>query len=234
MAARKRALVVDIGSTTTKALLFERRRGRYELIGDAQAATTVEAPTEDVTVGLVEAIKALGAAVGRRLLRDGRPVVGEGIDAFLATSSAGGGLQILVSGLARSVTAKSAYRAACAAGGVLLDVLAIDDGRMPHEKVEAIEHLRPDMILIAGGVDGGTKTHVVELAELIAAADPKPRLGRGYRLPVIYAGNVDAGLVCKGVSAHYGFVVRNQQACQCVEQVAGAVDLLGVDSGVQR
>ncbi|KPL09309.1 methylaspartate mutase, partial [candidate division TA06 bacterium SM1_40] len=48
------------------------------------------------------------------------------------------------------------------------------------------------MILLSGGVDGGTISHVVELAELIAAADPKPRFGTGYRLPVIFAGNKDA------------------------------------------
>ena len=45
------------------------------------------------------------------------------------------------------------------------------------------------MILLSGGIDGGTKTHVVELAEIIAAADPKARLGAGYELPVVYAGN---------------------------------------------
>src|SRR5690606_24003584 len=39
---------------------------------------------------------------------------------------------------------------------------------------------------------GGTTTHVVELAELIGAADPRPRLGSSYNLPVIYAGNKDA------------------------------------------
>ncbi|MBM3323448.1 methylaspartate mutase, partial [candidate division WOR-3 bacterium] len=40
--------------------------------------------------------------------------------------------------------------------------------------------------------DGGTVSHVVELAELISAADPKPRFGVGYNLPVIFAGNKDA------------------------------------------
>ena len=48
------------------------------------------------------------------------------------------------------------------------------------------------MILLSGGIDGGTTTHVVEIAELIAAADPRPRLGTGYKLPVIFAGNKDA------------------------------------------
>ncbi|MCS6861001.1 MAG: glutamate mutase L, partial [Abditibacteriales bacterium] len=55
-----------------------------------------------------------------------------------------------------------------------------------------IRHMRPDLVLLAGGTDGGTVTHVVELAEMLVAADPKPRLGIGYRLPIIYAGNVAA------------------------------------------
>jgi len=45
------------------------------------------------------------------------------------------------------------------------------------------------MILMAGGVDGGTTKHVAELAELVGAADPRPRLGSSYKLPIIYAGN---------------------------------------------
>ena len=45
------------------------------------------------------------------------------------------------------------------------------------------------MILLSGGIDGGTISHVVELAEILAAANPQPRLGQDYKLPVIYAGN---------------------------------------------
>jgi uncharacterized protein (TIGR01319 family) len=73
-----------------------------------------------------------------------------------------------------------------------MDVLASNDKRLPHQKIERIRSLRPDMILLSGGTDGGTVSHVVELGEFIAAADPRPRLGTGYRLPVIYAGNRDA------------------------------------------
>jgi uncharacterized protein (TIGR01319 family) len=58
-----------------------------------------------------------------------------------------------------------------------------------HEKVKRIRQLRPDMSLLSGGIDGGTVTHVVELAEILAAANPKPRLGINFQLPVIYAGN---------------------------------------------
>jgi len=73
-----------------------------------------------------------------------------------------------------------------------MDVIATNDKRMDHERIELIRRLRPDMILLSGGVDGGTISHVVHLAELIAAAEPKPRFGTGYDLPVIYAGNKDA------------------------------------------
>ena len=141
---------------------------------------------------MLEAVRLLGEKLGRRLTDNGALSVGEGFDAYLSTSSAGGGLQILVSGLAKTVTAKSAFRAACAAGGVLLDVLAIDDGRKPHEKVEAIENLRPDMILIAGGVDGGDVANVVRMASVILAAHLKPKYVPEGRMPVVYAGNTDA------------------------------------------
>jgi uncharacterized protein (TIGR01319 family) len=90
------------------------------------------------------------------------------------------------------MTGESAERAALGAGAIVMDTVASNDGRLPHEKIRLIRNLRPDMILLSGGVDGGTKTHVVELAQLIAAADPKARLGAGYQLPVIYAGNRDA------------------------------------------
>ena len=47
------------------------------------------------------------------------------------------------------------------------------------------------MVLLSGG-RGGTKSHVVELSEILAAANPRPRLGNNYKLPIIYAGNKEA------------------------------------------
>jgi len=183
-------LVTDIGSTTTKALLFEGDDGGYKLLGAADAPTTVEAPTEDVCVGVIEAARRLGEKLKIELVREGK--LSEALNGYLSTSSAGGGLQILVSGLARTVTAKSAFRAACAAGGVLLDVLAIDDGRKPHEKVEAIDGLRPDMILLAGGIDGGEVANVVRMASVLLAADLKPKYAFDGLMPVVFAGNEKA------------------------------------------
>ena len=114
------------------------------------------------------------------------------MDLYLSTSSAGGGLQMLVAGVVKGMTAESAQRAALGAGAIVIDVLAVDDGRKEYQQVERIRGIRPDMILLSGGTDGGTTQHLLDLAETLRAADPKPRLGKNYRLPVVYAGNVSA------------------------------------------
>ena len=90
------------------------------------------------------------------------------------------------------MTAASAKRAALGAGAIVMDVLASNDRRLPHEQIHRIRELRPDMVLISGGTDGGTTRHVVQMAELIAPARPQPRFGAEYRMPVIFAGNRDA------------------------------------------
>ncbi|MCH7690605.1 MAG: glutamate mutase L [candidate division Zixibacteria bacterium] len=190
-------VATDCGSTTTKAILIEYTNGEYRLVSRGEAPTTVEAPFEDVTMGVLNAVAELEELTGRKILDENgkfiSPANGKiGTDVYISTSSAGGGLQMMVAGVVRSMTAESAERAALGAGAIVMDVIASNDKRLPHEQIERIRHLRPDMILLSGGIDGGTTTHVVELAELIAAADPRPRLGSSYRLPVIYAGNKDA------------------------------------------
>ncbi|RME71183.1 MAG: methylaspartate mutase [Planctomycetota bacterium] len=190
-------VATDCGSTTTKAILIEVVDGHYRQTYRGEAPTTVEAPFEDVTIGVLNAIAEIEDLSGRKILDEqGRIITpaseGRGVDIYISTSSAGGGLQMLVAGAVKTMTAESAQRAALGAGAIVMDVLASNDGRLPHEKIERIRELRPDMILLSGGTDGGTVSHVVELAEYIAAANPRPRLGGGYRLPVIYAGNRDA------------------------------------------
>ncbi len=189
-------LATDCGSTTTKAILIERHGDEYRLIVRGEAPTTVEAPFEDVTRGVLNAIMEVEELAGRKLL-DGEKIITpqsgkEGVDLYISTSSAGGGLQMMVSGVVKSMTGESAQRAALGAGAIVMDVIASNDGRLPHEKIRRIRQLRPDMILLSGGIDGGTTSHVAEMAELLAAADPKARLGAGYELPVIYAGNKEA------------------------------------------
>ncbi len=193
-------VATDCGSTTTKAILIEKIGGEYRQTYRGEAPTTVEAPFEDVTRGVLNAIAEIEELSGRKILDGDRimtpSVAGDnpkvGVDLYISTSSAGGGLQMMVAGVVQSMTSESAQRCALGAGAIVMDVLSSNDGRLPHEKIERIRSLRPDMILLSGGTDGGTVTHVVEMAEYIAAAEPRPRLGMSYNLPLIYAGNKDA------------------------------------------
>lgn len=216
-----RIVATDCGSTTTKAILIERNpEGNYRLVARGEAPTTVEKPFEDVTMGVInsvteledvteelgEGVKKEGFTSGRRsLLKDGKvwklmkqgTVEGsrsndlEAADLYVSTSSAGGGLQMMVAGVVKAMSAESAERAALGAGAILMDTLAVDDGRKDYQKVERLRQLRPDIILMSGGTDGGTMTHLTDLAEVVRRADPRPRFG-DMKLPVIYAGNKDA------------------------------------------
>lgn len=208
----QRILATDCGSTTTKAILIEKRGDEYRLIVRGEAPTTVEAPFEDVTKGVLNAVMEVEELSKVKVL-DGENIIktakdGEGVDFYVSTSSAGGGLQMMVAGVVLTMTAESAARAALGAGAIVMDVIASNDGRLPHQKIERIRNLRPDMILLSGGIDGGTVSHVVELAELIKAADPRPRFGVGYQLPVIYAGNKDArDMILKTLKENTALVV---------------------------
>ena len=199
----KTILATDCGSTTTKAILIEEQDGVFRLIKRGEAPTTVEAPAEDVTRGVINAVGEIEDLTERKFLKDDAVWVKDndrlesgaaegGCDIYVGTSSAGGGLQMMVAGVVKSMTAESAQRAALGAGAIVMDSLATNDGRLAHERIERIRRLRPDMILLSGGTDGGTIKHVVEMSQMIAAADPRPRFGATFQLPVIFSGNTKA------------------------------------------
>ena len=177
--------ITDVGSTTTKAILFKKSPD-WRFFRE-EAVTTVEKPHEDVTVGVVRALQALEKITGETLLENGVPAV-----PYFSTSSAGGGLAMVVTGLIKDITAESADRVALGAGAVVLDVVAMNDGRTPYRKIEDLKRLRPDMVLLAGGFDGDAVSGPVFLAELITESGLHPKLNPNAKLAVIYAGNINA------------------------------------------
>ncbi|MBN2465765.1 glutamate mutase L [candidate division WOR-3 bacterium] len=178
--------ITDVGSTTTKALLFLRQAGAWQSFR-YETPTTVEKPHEDVTVGVLAALRGLEQLTGRTLVRDDAPAV-----PYLTTSSAGGGLAMVVTGLVYNLTAGTAHRAALGAGAIVLDCISMDDGRTPYRRIEDLKRLRPDMVLVAGGFEGDAVSAPVFLAELLVEAGLRPKLNPSARMPVIYAGNTRA------------------------------------------
>ena len=190
----RRVAITDCGSTTTKAILIERDGDVFHQTARGDAPTTVEAPNLDITRGVASALNAIGRMRGVRLIDNNgaliRPAVaGSGQDLYLSTSSAGGGLQMVVAGLVSNRSAKAAMKAALGAGAIVTNVASFDDDIPMHEQIAMLRTARPDMVLVTGGTDGGARLPVVEIAELLAKADPKPRFGDSFDLPVIFAGN---------------------------------------------
>ncbi len=109
-------IATDCGSTTTKAILIEKKEGVYRQTFRGEAPTTVEAPFEDVTRGVLNAIQEVEELSGRQILDGERiitPAQGQrGVDIYISTSSAGGGLQMMVGGVVQSMTAEIRDRTA--------------------------------------------------------------------------------------------------------------------------
>ncbi|HOH46506.1 MAG TPA: glutamate mutase L, partial [Candidatus Cloacimonadota bacterium] len=196
----KYLIVSDLGSTNTKTALIENLADSFELLGISKADTTVEAPLNDVVVGLIETIRDLEERLQIKLIETGKGSLSleENVE-FYCTSSAGGGLQILVIGLTLFDSASSAKRAAYGAGGVLLDTFTIDDKRSSIEQMLSMKKLHPDMILITGGTDGGAGTGILRLTEILRIANPDPKYAGADLIPALYAGNTDAKELINGM-----------------------------------
>lgn len=151
-------LCLDVGSTWTKAALVG---PGGELLDTAQHPTT---PPE-----VLEGI----AAVTARLRAAGAPV--------LACSSAGGGLRLAVVGQEPLVSAEAGRRVALSAGARVVHVHA---GALGGADLRALRAARPDVVLLAGGTDGGDSRTLLHNAARLAV----------HRLPVpvVLAGNAAA------------------------------------------
>jgi hypothetical protein len=179
-------IVSDIGSTTTKVLLLEVSADRLTLVDSADEPTTVESPHSDVRVGLFRAVDRIARKTHHPLRDADRLLV-----PYFTTSSAGGGLQILVLALASWDTGVVARAVTCGAGGVVLDTFTIDDETPRVEKIQRMSTLSPDLVVMAGGYEDGAVAAVVNMAQLLALSAPRPKYGHG-KLPLVFCGNTGA------------------------------------------
>jgi uncharacterized protein (TIGR01319 family) len=163
-------LVAEIGSTTTVVNAFNGiGTGSPAFVGQGQAPTTVS--EGDVTIGLKGAIEDLKGNLQADTLT---------WDDMLATSSAAGGLKMTVHGLVYDMTVRAAKEAALGAGGI---IKMITSGRLRKTDLKKIQDIKPNIILVAGGVDYGERDTALYNMEMI--------LSMGLKIPIIYAGNIE-------------------------------------------
>lgn len=161
------ALLIDFGSTYTKLRAVDLDSGG--IMGSGQSPSTADT---DITIGMRAALADLERRMGSLPRFEHR----------LASSSAAGGLRMVTIGLVPDLTAEAARRAALGAGARLIGTFAYRLGRADVDRVRA---LSPDIILLAGGTDGGNTEVALHNARAIARS--------GLTCPVIFAGNRDIG-----------------------------------------
>jgi uncharacterized protein (TIGR01319 family) len=144
--------LADFGSTYTKLSLVDPEEGR--LLARAEAPTSIGT---DLMEGYAAALEAAERAAGGSI----------DLEEALAVSSAGGGLRVAAVGLVADLTAAAAHQAALNAGARVDTVLA---GNLGAEQLEELRAARPEIVLFAGGTDGGQSELVVENAQRLAEA----------------------------------------------------------------
>lgn len=163
----KAYLLIDFGSTYTKLTAVDIEQ--EQILGTAKAYTTVQS---DIMTGFYEAYMQLKNTLEIQGIKN--------VDYVkrLACSSAAGGLKIIAIGMVSALTAEAAKRAALGAGARVLGVL---DHEITRRDLEKVRTQNPDMILLAGGTDGGNKTCILHNAQMLA----KNKIS----VPIVVAGN---------------------------------------------
>jgi uncharacterized protein (TIGR01319 family) len=166
------AILIDFGSTFTKVTAVD--LNTVQLVGRSQAPSTV---LTDVREGLLQALSELHerCALFDRPAKD-LSVLGDKV--VLASSSAAGGLRIAVVGNVPGLTVEAANQAALGAGAKVVGSTAF---KLSDDKIKEIETLRPDMILLTGGVDGGDSETILHNARMLARSP--------LCVPIVVGGN---------------------------------------------
>ena len=147
-------LLIDFGSTFTKVVAVD--LDSDEIVAIARVPSTVDT---DITIGLEQAFKEIGSSV--KITETNRRKA-------LACSSAAGGLRMVCVGFVPELTSEAATRAALGAGAKIVGRFSYELSR---QEVEEIESISPDILLLAGGTDGGNEKVIVHNAKMLAGSD---------------------------------------------------------------
>jgi uncharacterized protein (TIGR01319 family) len=156
-------LFIDFGSTFTKLIVID--LNGESVVGRAQSPSTVD---RDIMKGLTAALDKLNKEQGVELPYRYK----------LACSSAAGGLRMVTVGLVPELTAEAAKRAALGAGAKVVGVYSY---RLTRKELHELEAMAPDIVLLAGGTDGGDQETILHNAASISRCN--------LHVPIIVAGN---------------------------------------------
>jgi MutL protein len=187
-------LTIEIGSTFTKLAFYWITHGTLQLGGRVSGLTTIG--EQDVSIGYRYLLAEIEAAYGITCF-----------EKKYLSSSAAGGLRIVVCGLTYNLTTKAALESALGAGGVVVKSIV---GAINKRQAADIEKLNPNLILLCGGLDYGEEEVICQNAHVIADLKIDSVL--------IYAGNRVIQDEIKHVFA------TNQKKCVITDNIYPQVD----------
>jgi len=193
-------LAVDCGSTSTQAMLIDNIGPEYRLVARAEAPSTVEPPWNDVTASVRQAVEQLTKITGWRFLDERGQIItpenqNAGVDAVVAITSAGEPLNLLLAGIMHDVSLASAQHALSTSYTLVKGIISLDgrEGDTLNSdvggQIRMIQSLKPDAVVLVGGIDGGASGPVLQSGEAIALACSA--IPNAERPIVIYAGNAE-------------------------------------------
>ncbi len=186
-------LALDIGSMNTRAILFFEADDQYRFIAQGISSTTLEAPLNNINLGIIQAITSLQSTTGTILLDEKSHLIipgqldGSGVDQLVITYSAGIPIRIVTLGLLRDVSLKTANKLASAVSGWIVQDISLNDTSTFTGQLDKIQDAQPDLLLVAGGIEEGALKPMQELTTLLktlVAVLPKDKIPK-----IIYAGN---------------------------------------------
>lgn len=184
-------LVVEIGFDHTHCTLIDLVDQSYRLVARASAPSTYGAPHNDPTRAIRTALHEIETLASRELLRGDDLITpqneaGNGVDAVVGTTSVGGPLSVAIVGLSQHASVRSATHAARSTYTTVLEPIALDAGGAHlGRQLAGMAQLRPEVIIVAGGTEGGAVSPTQRLAHLVDLL-----VKHGANKPfVIYAGN---------------------------------------------
>ena len=222
-------LALDCGSTATQALLIDRVNTDYRLIARTEAPSTVEPPWNDLMASVRQAITQLSEIIGWPLLNPQGQIItpqqqSGGVDAVVVITSASPPLRLLLAGVMREISLDSAQRALSNTYAAVEGLVSL--GRRDEStsstnddiqgQVELLRSLKPDAVVIVGGIDGGASRPVLQAAEAVAIGSfTLPHVDRP---PIVYAGNAD-------LRSEVADVVGAEAELRAIENVRPSLDL---------
>jgi len=192
-------VVLDCGSTMTRAVLIDLVDGHYRFIARGETFNLKGNSGGDFLISVREAIRQIENITGRTLLNEEHEFIkpdradGHGADALLIVANVAAPLRVILAGLSDQVSLASARRAVHATHALIEHIICpprrSDQGAKAsiESKMDLIATARPEVIVLTGGIDGGPAAPVEDLATWITLGcsliedSPKPQ--------VVYAGN---------------------------------------------